>query len=344
MNPVLRESNSRPIPPPKFYTASGAEVRDKSAQIQRLAQTRIQDIVNTDWFRRTFEPHLFSDAPEGTSTVRATVKLEKGRVTVTLSNGTEVSADADTSRTVSSIIKQPLKAINSADTPLPREVPSASGLPSGGPIHAIASTRTVSLPPTTITPPPSGIPSNRWYTDDDINFLLKERTRHLDRGNIAILAAIDADLHAGQTLGDNIRSRIAEEAQQPSPAGHLMIPINLGNSHWVSVVINRSQEVPHVTYFDPLGRPLPDVVKEALEEVLTEDTSFEAPTERFQTDGYNCGPWCVAFLEQMIRNKDHQLPSIIPTLEALQVVRDTTGIENRRREDMRLIEQRAPNS
>ncbi len=68
-----------------------------------------------------------------------------------------------------------------------------------------------------------------------------------------------------------------------------------------------ANSTPIITYIDPFGHPIP----EALVQILHRQYPMAEiinPEIRFQDDGYNCGPWIVEILRQLVET-DGSLPS-----------------------------------
>lgn len=169
---------------------------------------------------------------------------------------------------------------------------------------------------------------SRWYTDNDMRRLLDHYVGNAR--NVNILTSIDAMQSGGYTLAENLRQAQLVEKLQASFLGTYLfdttiIPINLGNLHWVALYIRYGEDrtMPTIGYFDPFGDAMPVQVQKAISEVYPKATNVLNCPIKLQKDSNNCGPWVVAILESLVVKGG--LPS------------ECFDIEMRRNQDMQIL-------
>ncbi|GAB4165381.1 MAG: hypothetical protein Tsb006_4880 [Rickettsiaceae bacterium] len=124
-----------------------------------------------------------------------------------------------------------------------------------------------------------------WYEDEDIREVLKTR---LDEANVYIAPALPFE---NQEL---VRDIITASVNEARNLGTALVPVNLGNSHWVALAIKRNQNgTIKVIYNDPVGNSLRGNANgQLLEQLLQQiDPTIELIDllVRQQTDGSSCG-------------------------------------------------------
>jgi GTP-binding protein EngB required for normal cell division len=149
---------------------------------------------------------------------------------------------------------------------------------------------------------------NHWYTNIEIQTLLEHFFNN--EADVFVFTPINAEQFNGATLMDNINDRLSqqvyEESQGMQRQNQLILPINLGDRHWVALHINLNDRAnPTVTYVDPFGHAIPAEVNRAIRTVfntIQDDHIITSPL-RLQNDGYNCGPWVVEILSRLGRGQ-----------------------------------------
>lgn len=137
--------------------------------------------------------------------------------------------------------------------------------------------------------------SKHWYTDDDINLLLKRYSEDEDRGSVEVVAlkAVMGTAHAG-VGGIELEHTLSPVARPEAGGPWIFIPVNLGNLHWVGLCLTPDGAF----YFDPAGhQPHADVLV-ALSRSLGDVQVYHTDLV-FQTDGHNCGPWIVQWFRAL---------------------------------------------
>jgi GTP-binding protein EngB required for normal cell division len=162
-------------------------------------------------------------------------------------------------------------------------------------------------------------PATGWYRDEEINTLLLHYLQ--DRPSTSLLTAMmGTNWQAGNTLRDQLiqfnQERARAIANQKTVDDHVIIPVNLGNYHWVLVCINYQQDLaclPDVHYIDPFGSPIHPHVRDALQntQVFPNVEILEQCGLKLQHDGYNCGPWIIEIAQYLSRNNALPAPGTI---------------------------------
>jgi|GEM_PF-5170531 len=154
-----------------------------------------------------------------------------------------------------------------------------------------------------------------WYTGDEIRVLLRLYLRD-QREHVYIMDGIDAHLHQGQTLADNLHQATA--AVFDTMAQTILVPVHVGGDHWtaMSIHFDLTHEAPYqsptIVYADPQGRrDMPGTLRTFLETEYPRATFLAASTRVYQPpgDGHNCGPWTVALLEHLATHEG-ELPAL----------------------------------
>ncbi|CAM4449743.1 MAG: hypothetical protein LEGION0398_MBIBDBAK_00722 [Legionellaceae bacterium] len=142
--------------------------------------------------------------------------------------------------------------------------------------------------------------NTEWYTDNDINYLLKHYLGNNE--NIDILAPVlGTDLQANEDgiIQNNLKEMLQSYQENTSVKKNIVIPVNIHQDHWVLLYILREENKSTIYYFDPLGYEFAQDVKNAIGAIFPED-EFVNLTTRVQNDGYNCGPFIVEAARSLI--------------------------------------------
>jgi hypothetical protein len=149
-----------------------------------------------------------------------------------------------------------------------------------------------------------------WFTDDEMNALLQHYFGNND--DVRLMVAINLFQHGGVLLRQNLEDLQLQQALEQSfteqaPQRTIIVPINLGNTHWAALHIYFNTEdrtAPEINYFDPFGHRMPLELEEVLREVFTglQPNDVLWYPIRFQYDGHNCGPWTIAILNSLVNN------------------------------------------
>lgn len=154
-----------------------------------------------------------------------------------------------------------------------------------------------------------------WFDDAEINNLLV----HFFGNNrdVRLVVGVNIEQGGGATFVENIYAiqldRVLQESLGARTWNKVIVPINLGNRHWTALYVyfnTANQLKPIVGYFDPFGDPAPDILKNRLRAVYTQldlNDMLVCPV-RLQNDRYNCGPWIIVILEQLVKSNGLELP------------------------------------
>ncbi|WNG57533.1 hypothetical protein F0U59_24295 [Archangium gephyra] len=170
-----------------------------------------------------------------------------------------------------------------------------------------------------------------WYTDDEIDTLLTFRLGGHD--HVYKMGSIDAHLHDGFTLLDNLRE--ARNNIINTSMRVIVVPLNINRNHWTALYLGFARDDverrrPTIRYIDPLrNHQNPPEWLRIVITLLFGNLQIAGPNRQYQFDGHNCGPLTVALLEHMALN-DGQQPTAPIDAAA------------RRAEDARLIQEHNP--
>lgn len=172
--------------------------------------------------------------------------------------------------------------------------------------------------------PKEDVVDRHWYTCDEIDRVLRARLDAVD--DVYVMRGIDARLHGGFTIADNLRE--ARNNLLGTNVRRIVLPVHVGGNHWTALYVqfDLAQQSPYIRpyirYVDPMGRGvMPDSLAQALDNLFPSAT-IERPTATvYQHDGYNCGPYTVALLQHMATHD-----GAVPAANAI-------AIDQRRAED-----------
>ncbi len=186
------------------------------------------------------------------------------------------------------------------------------------PKEAILSQRTCGISSQVIpTLPEKNSHLSDWYTSEDINKLL---THYIgDDPRIELLTSLLATEWAGK---NELRETLIEFNHQRQDFIHngqvvknkVLIPINLNQNHWALLYIIYPQNAslqPEIYYFDPLGNPIPEEVRQLLHnKELYPGANITKVNEQVQYNGHDCGPWIIEAARAIINGAVPEVGSI----------------------------------
>lgn len=150
-----------------------------------------------------------------------------------------------------------------------------------------------------------------WYSNDEIDQLMQHY--FTDRNDVAIFYGMRGDdWRRSGALTENLiefyQQRREKLASGEAVSRRIVIPINLGEQHWVLVCLNFAEnpdQAPDIFYIDPLGQqPDYDIVSIFRHPKLFPGVELIPSDVVLQHDGYNCGPWIVE-IARYFMNKGH---------------------------------------
>jgi cellulose biosynthesis protein BcsQ len=168
-----------------------------------------------------------------------------------------------------------------------------------------------------------------WYTDEDITHLLDHILQN--KPNYFYTTPMQGD---GRFSADQLTKNIEEyllnhivDNYEEGQNQTVFIPLNVGalqgshdtgGNHWTLAIIKITTKQTEIFYFDPLGNDIPASVNDALKKVaqnvydkkVERVDRMQKVVTRVQYDGYNCGPWVIEFVHQLINNDAPNLANI----------------------------------
>lgn len=130
------------------------------------------------------------------------------------------------------------------------------------------------------------------YDSNDVTRILNLRLEQ-EQGNLSNVFPIAAigDLDHAQ-----LRTQLEEESQRNGATLNrtILIPYNLGDSHWVGIVIRlAANQVPTINYYDSLGQNINQQILEELKTIYRDTVNPVTATGLTQTDMTSCGPLAI---------------------------------------------------
>ncbi len=155
---------------------------------------------------------------------------------------------------------------------------------------------------------------NHWYEDEEMNLLLQY---YISKNQeVTILDAVLGTNYENNNflrtkLIEFHKKRYQEITQSHTNKNKVLIPVNLNNNHWTLLYIiyqGNTDQLPEVSYFDPLGNDIPEDITNALsdENLYPEITPTPIGSgEPVQNDSYNCGPWVIEAAKKIIQGQEN---------------------------------------
>lgn len=144
------------------------------------------------------------------------------------------------------------------------------------------------------------------YSDDDIRFLLGHYIGD-NHPSVAFLDPILAD-DPRQTLQANIEAYHRQRAENQSNPNNVLIPINLGQGHWVLAHVIYSDELselPQVRYFNSTAAKMETnpSLDSAIHSVFLHSEIEDVVEERLQFNNVDCGVFILAYADAIANNQ-----------------------------------------
>lgn len=139
-----------------------------------------------------------------------------------------------------------------------------------------------------------------FYTDDEMNRLLRYYLGADTRIEL-LTAMLGTNLATQNILQSNMLAHKAQRTQaiehQQGVSNHVVIPVNLYQSHWVLLWLAyepNTTQVREIDYFDPIGSPMPAQLYQALTSAaLYPGAVVNTLSQPVQQDGHSCGAWVI---------------------------------------------------
>lgn len=136
----------------------------------------------------------------------------------------------------------------------------------------------------------NGLDREYWYTAQDIVTMLTEAD------NFRVYDPIDT--HEREQTVQAINGAVTH--LQEAPNNTIAIPINIGNRHWSALVLRSRDGTTEAHYNDPLGHEIPEQLNRILLNNDIETLNIHDYRVTQQNNGYDCGPWAVYNLRDMV--------------------------------------------
>lgn len=150
----------------------------------------------------------------------------------------------------------------------------------------------------------SGAQETHWYNHEEMQKLLEYFFGENEQ--IELFTPIDCEFQNGSTLTENLTDKMRLFIESEARPKYLLLPINIGNRHWVALVINIiDRDSPKIFYADPFGAPMPIEVRHAIDHVFPRISAANiiVSPARLQEDGYNCGPWAIEIFKSLVNTQ-----------------------------------------
>jgi hypothetical protein len=157
-------------------------------------------------------------------------------------------------------------------------------------------------------------PQTEWYSDDVMNLLFRHYAAQAHE-----VSVVPAVLGSDNALGINfletfLTHHLLDHPQSRKP---IVVPVNLGERHWVGLLLRFRQDGSvAVFYFDSISPSEIDAAVDAAVRNALGHAGFpfvdvqSVMHKPVQQDRYNCGPWVVEWLRQLLGRSWQTLPDI----------------------------------
>lgn len=156
--------------------------------------------------------------------------------------------------------------------------------------------------------------SGHWYTDGEVNNVLRLRLQEEDlegRADVNRIAPL-----GGTAIGNQLVTHLG--AEMTAQAGlilnrTILFPYNIGNNHWVGLVIQIQDGLVTAEYFDTLTENpmIPSWVRNELQTVYGPGVTITPAANLRQFDTHACGPLMVENLVQRALGIRNQAPRFL---------------------------------
>jgi hypothetical protein len=154
----------------------------------------------------------------------------------------------------------------------------------------------------------------QWYTDTDVDDVLRLRLQEENLGenqNVIRLPSL-----GGTHMGTQLRTHLNDEMTRNQGLiwdRTILLPFNIGNQHWIGLVIRIQSGRVSVEYYDSLSEQpeIPLWVFTELYRVYGEQVSITAAANLLQMDTHSCGPLMVENLVQRALGVRNQRPRFV---------------------------------
>lgn len=165
------------------------------------------------------------------------------------------------------------------------------------------------------------------YEDSDINAILEARIKQLGKEqNFYCLAAVSNISVPNQVEGQLTTALKSYNAANLNATKKLLVPFNLGNNHWVGIVLDvkdgRLQAVKCIDSLNGAGT-INETIKQEIAVVYPEIRSLTIQNLSLltQTDGTTCGAYTIENLLLAAQNQDKSSLNLTTDLDENQAIR-----------------------
>jgi hypothetical protein len=142
--------------------------------------------------------------------------------------------------------------------------------------------------------------SDYLYNEDDIGNLLKAS---VDQTKVSVIT--HASLQEEELLKDTIKHAVHSDLTVDGKEA-IIIPLNTGYEHWVSLAITKDKDNIVFIYNDPMGTPINTRAKllEMINEICPDNAKIVDLKTKQQQNDVDCGPFIVDNLTKMAKGKN----------------------------------------
>ncbi len=170
-----------------------------------------------------------------------------------------------------------------------------------------------------------------WYNDEEVRRALQNRVQEENLiSTVSVLAPIGGTLQ-GQQLRSLVEGYLRETGGELSVGQSLVISYNLGFSHWVGILIHRTDTGLIAEMIDSLGvgrisEELRNALSQELSAALGESIRLtDRQATLIQRDGISCGPMMVENLLHRV-SELRQQPLVFQEMDPREIRRHHVGV------------------
>lgn len=150
--------------------------------------------------------------------------------------------------------------------------------------------------------------TNHWYFDHEIDSLLTyyfSTDKSIYNFWPILATGQDSRKDLEEMLREYFKQQVLAMSEGRTMPSKLVLPCNLGKSHWTLVYIDLTASGQKICYFDPMGSSIPSKIQNVLssQESLSNLPIIDLKLN-VQRDGYNCGPWAIEAARVLVSQPD----------------------------------------
>jgi len=184
--------------------------------------------------------------------------------------------------------------------------------------------------------------NNNRLTNDDINYLMPDYPLEY---NCSLIKPVDVR-HNWWDITGQILNSIDQQLNSGYQLSQFTIcPINFGNSHWASMVIEMTSNItaPNIYFFDSLGST--NKKMQIIDKIIKDTQIFRnanlvdlSTNKLIQQSGHSCGTWMLESIKAVLQVRGGDNPKTIPeSVDDIQKILQNINMKNIHQENLSTV-------